>query len=129
MLSVLSGQSPRNDREIDLETKAAWVADYPDNEDMSPFFMWVEETILLDGMATIESSEYVEGDYSNSVTGQITNMSGLPLEYLKVAAKYYNVVGNGIDNVTNLCAGEIYEFELYVSSELVASEYQLEWST
>ena len=60
-------------------------------------------------------------------------MSGLPLEYLQVAAKYYNVAGNvvgdGMDNVTNLGAGEPYEFDLHAPSQLDMSEYKLKWST
>jgi hypothetical protein len=112
--------------------KTTWAESYLKNDDSTRYFEQIRATLELPGLANILEHEFVEGEYSNNVVGRIENTSGQLLSYLEINAKYYdadgNVIDNGMDNITDLEAGEKYKFKLYAPGEDV-NEYTIEWST
>lgn len=79
------------------------------------------------------SDELVEEDMSTKVVGEVKNTSGNKQSYVGVEVKFKNSegtrVGEGLDNTTELPAGQTWAFEaMYLGEESVES-YTIKAST
>ena len=63
-------------RKRSLEIKAAWAADYLESDDSRTYFTRVEETIVLDGVATIAEQYEVDGQSFIESIRSSTTFSG-----------------------------------------------------